>query len=249
MNIVGMIPARMGSSRFPGKPLAPLLGRTMLEHVYKRTALSQSLSAVYVATCDDEIREAVEGFGSTAIMTSPRHERASDRIAEAMESIDADLVVMIQGDEPMVHPGMIDEAVAPFQDEPDIQCVNLTKRITTKDEFNNPNTIKVVFDHRGNALYMSRAAIPALTGASLDTVRAYKQVCIIPFQRDALQKFSELPPTPLEIAESVDMNRFLEHGIAVRMVNTEFETHAVDTPEDLAHVENLMAGDSLLSAY
>jgi 3-deoxy-manno-octulosonate cytidylyltransferase (CMP-KDO synthetase) len=144
---------------------------------------------------------------------------------------------------------MIDEAVVPFDDEPDLQCVNLTKRITTEEEFNNPNTIKVTFDDRGNALYMSRAPIPALSGADLNDVHAYKQVCIMPFQCDALRLFSELPPTPLEIAESIDMNRFLEHGIAVRMVKTEFETHAVDTPQDLAHVENVMAGDSLLSSY
>jgi 3-deoxy-manno-octulosonate cytidylyltransferase (CMP-KDO synthetase) len=249
MNIVAMIPARMGSTRFPGKPLAPILGRSMLEHVYKRTALAKCLSDVYVATCDEEIFSAVEAFGGRAIMTSDRHERASDRIAEAAAGIEADVIVMVQGDEPMVHPEMIEAAVAPMQRNADINCVNLKLRIDDEDDFKNRNTIKVVTDAQGRALYLSRQPIPDATGQSFARIDAFKQVCIMPFRRDALLSFAELAPTALEIAESIDMLRFLEHGHPVHMVETMLPTQAVDTPDDLAKVEKLMRDDPLVSTY
>jgi len=249
MKIVGMIPARMGSSRFPGKPLAMLRGRPMIEHVALRTALSHSLAEVYVATCDDEIAEVVTAFGGRAVMTSDRHERASDRIAEAITHIDADIVVMIQGDEPMVHPGMIDESVAPMLVDSSIPCVNLTAPIETEEEFLSPNSIKVVMKGNGDALYMSREPIPTRFKNDFKSLPAWKQVCIMPFRRDALFHFTQLSPTPLEIAESIDMNRFLEHGVPVRMVRTLFTSQAVDTPQDLALVERLMADDPLAGRY
>ena len=249
MKIVCMIPARMGSSRFQGKPLAPILGRSMLEHVYKRTALAASLSEVYVATCDDEICDAVTAFGGRAIMTSDRHERASDRVAEAAADIDADIIVMVQGDEPMVHPDMIEAAVAPMLQNSGIACVNLKLRIDDEADFNDRNTIKVVTDSQGGALYMSRQPIPDAQGQSFERINAFKQVCIMPFRRDALLCFAELAPTTLEIAESIDMLRFLEHGYPVHMVETTLPTQAVDTPEDLARVEKLMRNDPLVSTY
>ncbi|MDO8605772.1 MAG: 3-deoxy-manno-octulosonate cytidylyltransferase [Phaeospirillum sp.] len=247
MKIVAMIPARMGSSRFPGKPLAPILGRSMIEHVTRRTAMSKSLCGVYVATCDQEIADAVAGFGGTAIMTSDRHERASDRIAEAMAQVEADIVVMVQGDEPMVHPDMIDEAVAPMLADPSIRCVNLTAPIETEEEFLSPNSIKVVMDLNGDALYMSREPIPTRFKNDFARMPVFKQVCIMPFRREALTLFTRLSPTPLEITESIDMNRFLEHGVKVRMVPTRHASQAVDTPEDLERVARLMADDPLAS--
>ena len=249
MTTVAIIPARMGSSRFPGKPLAPLMGRPMIEHVYKRTAMSETLSGVHVATCDEAIREAVEAFGGIAIMTSDRHERASDRIAEAMDSLEADVVVMVQGDEPMVHPRMIDTAARALGENLNIGCVNLFRRIETEADFNNPNTIKVVMDGEGRALFFSRRPIPDRPNGDFTAIAAYKQVCIMPFRRDALKTFAALAPTPLEIAESVDMMRFLEHGYAVHMAETSFDTQAVDTPEELARVEALMSDDPLLKNY
>lgn len=249
MKIVAIIPARMGSSRFPGKPLAPLLGRTMVEHVTRRTAMSKTLSEVYVATCDEEIKAAVAAFGGKAIMTSDRHERASDRIAEAMAQVEADIVVMVQGDEPMVHPDMIDEAVAPMLADPAIQCVNLTAPIETEDEFTSPNSIKVVMKTNGDALYMSREPIPTRFKNDFKAMPVWKQVCIMPFRRDALTLFTRLAPTPLEIIESIDMNRFLEHGIPVRMVPTRHASQAVDTLADLELVARLMASDPLLPLY
>lgn len=249
MKIIGVIPARMGSSRFPGKPLAPLLGRPMIEHVYRRAAMSSQLSSVLVATCDEEIKCAVLGFGGQAVMTSCQHERASDRVAEAAKDTDADVVVMIQGDEPLTHPGMIGEATEPFFKDRTVQCVNLTKRIDDLIEFHNPSTIKVVMDRAGNALYFSRSPIPWLKGLDLAKAAPHKQVCVIPFRRQALQMFANLSPTPLEIAESVDMLRFLEHGLPVRMIKTIHHTHAVDTPADLAMVEKMMANDALNGSY
>lgn len=249
MKTIAVIPARMGSSRFPGKPIAKLLGRTMLEHVFKRVAMSTALDATYVATCDEEIRQAAEAFGAPVIMTSDKHERASDRVAEAVAETDADLIVMVQGDEPMTHPHMIDTAVAPFHADPQLGCVNLVRRIENESDFNDANTIKVVMNQHGDALYMSRQPIPTLAKAGFAAISAYKQVCIIPFRRATLLDYAQLPTTSLEQLESIDMLRLLEHGIRVKMVETEFNSQAVDTEADLARVANLMASDPLLSSY
>lgn len=260
MRIVAMIPARMNSSRFPGKPLEPLLGRPMLEHVLRRAAMCEELDAVYVATCDEEIREAVERIGGDVLMTSAAHERASDRVAEAAERVEADIVVMIQGDEPMITPRMITSAVAPMLGDPSIGCVNLARRITSRDEHVDPNTIKVVMNVHGDALYFSRTPIPAFdfihksaSDPASDWQNArvpiFKQVCVIPFRRDYLREFARLSPTPLERAESIDMLRVIEHGGRVRLVETDADTHAVDTPADLRLVESLMKDDPLVLRY
>jgi 3-deoxy-manno-octulosonate cytidylyltransferase (CMP-KDO synthetase) len=247
--IAAVIPARMGSSRFPGKPLAKLLGLPMVQHVYARVAMSKALSGTYLATCDDEIATVTRIFGGRYVMTSTKHQRASDRVAEAAEKIDADIFVLVQGDEPMVTPEMVDASVAPMLTDASIQCVNLTKRITTTEEMEDPNTIKVVMDKNWDALYFSREPIPTRRVRAFKDIPIYKQVCIIPFRKEALLKYAALPPTPLEVAESVDMMRFLEHGIKVRMVETRQDTHAVDTPADLAMVERLMKSDPLVRRY
>ena len=250
MKIVAVIPARMGSSRFPGKPLAPILGHPMIEHVYRRTLLCDSLAEVIVATCDTEIVESVKAFGGKAVMTSAAHERASDRVAEAAAGLDADVIVMVQGDEPMTYPQMIDESLAPFiGGDEEVACVNLTARVMSPTEFEDPNTIKVVMDRNGFALYMSREPIPTLHLKNFDQVSAFKQVCIIPFTAAALKDFISLDPTPLELAESIDMMRFIEHGHRVKMIETSFSTHAVDTPDDLERVETLLRQDPLTAKY
>lgn len=249
MKTIAIIPARMGSSRFPGKPIAKILGRPMIEHIYKRVAMSKSLHATYIATCDEEIREVAQGFGAQVIMTADTHERASDRVAEAVEKLDADLIVMVQGDEPMTHPDMIDAAIAPFENNPGLGCVNLVRKIDNEADYMDFNTIKVVMNRQNDALYMSRRPIPSLAKSGFVNTDAYKQVCIIPFRREILFQYTNLSPTPLEQLESVDMLRLLEHGLSVRMVHTEFNTQAVDTPADLAKVEKLMNDDLLLSRY
>ena len=250
MKTIAVIPARMGSSRFPGKPIAKILGRPMIEHIYKRVAMSKALDATYIATCDEEIREVAEGFGAKVIMTADTHERASDRVAEAAAHIaDADLIVMVQGDEPMTHPNMIDTAVAPFRHDASLGCVNLVRKIDHEADYLDFNTIKVVMDQNNNALYMSRRPIPSLAKTGFADTAAYKQVCIIPFRRETLFQYTRLTPTPLEHLESIDMLRLLEHGMSVRMVPTEFNTQAVDTTADLLRVEKLMQSDPLLAHY
>ncbi len=243
MRAVGIIPARMGSSRFPGKPLATIGGVPMLGHVYLRSRLSPRLDAVYIATCDDEIRRYAAEIGAECVMTSPLHDRASDRTAEAACLIERragpiDVVVMIQGDEPMIHPDMIDEAMAPLGD-PSVQVVNLMGPLD-EDEARNPNAIKVVCDRHGDALYFSRQPIPSGAGRGAHLL---KQVCIIPFRRAFLATFAALEPTPLERIESIDMLRAIEHGYRVRMVRTAHATRSVDTPGDLVAVSVLMAAD------
>ena len=250
MKIVAVIPARMGSTRFPGKPLAPILGRPMLEHVYRRTAMCPALDDVFVATCDQQIVDAVNAFGGRAIMTADYHQRASDRVAEAAAHFSADMIVMVQGDEPMTYPQMIESSVAPLRNgDKQIACVNLTAHIQTEEEFKDPNTIKVVMDVNDFAVYMSREPIPTRHIQPFDQLVTFKQVCIIPFTAVSLQEFIRLPPTALEVAESIDMLRFIEHGHKVKMVPTEYITHAVDTPEDLKRVEKLLQKDPLIKEY
>ena len=244
MKILALIPARMGSSRFPGKPMAPILGKPMIGHVYERVAKSPMLDLTAVATCDREIHDYIASVGGVAVMTGDHHERASDRCAEALVKLEDvnntryDIVVMVQGDEPMTHPDMIDEAVKPLLDDASVNVVNLLGTIKDEAEFEDRNCIKVVCDLNLNALYFSREPIP--TRCKVDKIPMCKQVCIIPFRRDFLLEYTTMTPTPLEEAESVDMMRILEHGLKVRMAPTIHETHAVDTPEDLKRVERLM---------
>ena len=234
----------MGSSRFPGKPMAELLGKPMIGHVYDNVKKNQLLFELAVATCDEEIYNYIESIGGRAVMTSDKHERASDRCAEALliieqeDNIKFDIVVMVQGDEPMIHPEMITEAVSPMLNDSGILITNLLGKIESIEEFKDRNCIKVVCDLNSNALYFSREAIP--TRSKIDNIPMGKQICVIPFKRDFLIEYNKLEPTPLEIAESVDMMRVLEHGMKVRMVPTNYNTHAVDTVEDLSKVEKLM---------
>jgi 3-deoxy-manno-octulosonate cytidylyltransferase (CMP-KDO synthetase) len=222
----------------------------MVEHIYRRATMTEGLDGVYVATCDEEIRQAVEQFDGKVIMTANTHQRASDRTAEAAQGMDADIVVLVQGDEPLVHPEMIRLSVKPLVDDPGIVCSNLMSRIRSPEEFRDHNTIKVVIRRDGFALYFSREPIPTAGVKGFSSgIPLYKQVCIIPFRRDFLLKFAQLPPTPLEVVESIDMLRILEHGYQIKMVESKYETHSVDTPEDLLIVEQMMVKDSLFSKY
>lgn len=251
MKVVGFIPARMDSSRFPGKPLALICDKLMIEHVYKRSAMSPSLDGLYIATCDNEIVKAAQDFGGEAIMTSSSHTRCTDRVAEAYRNIncDADILVIIQGDEPLLHPDMIDLAVAPLLNNEgrDIFCVNLAAKIKERAEFEDPNEVKVVFDKNMRALYFSREPIPSLKKISHENW--WKQVCIMPFWKDSLNIFSQMAETPLEILESVDMMRVLENGYTLQLVESPFDTYSVDTEADRQKVEQIMVNDSLYERY
>ncbi|MBF0533143.1 MAG: 3-deoxy-manno-octulosonate cytidylyltransferase [Candidatus Omnitrophica bacterium] len=254
MHRIGIIPARMASSRFPGKPLAKINGTPMIGHVYFRSKLTDCLDEVYVATCDTAVRDYIESVGGKAVMTSDKHERAAERCSEAIRKIEdstqrrVDIAVMIQGDEPMLLPEMIAEALRPLEEDKRILVSNLMAPITTREDHNDPNEVKVVVDRQNNALYFSREPIPSWKKGA-KTVRMMKQVCVIPFQRDFLIQFNEIPPTELEIVESVDMLRVLEHGFKVKMVPTRFVTYSVDTPEDLQLVADLMREDPLAARY
>jgi len=254
MNVIGIIPARLASSRLPGKPMADILGMPMIGHVYLRSKLSTSLHEVYVATCDTAIAEYIESIGGKAIMTADTHERASDRTAEALLKIEettlqkVDIVVMIQGDEPMVTPEMISASIAPLIEDPTINITNLMASMNSFEEHEDPAEVKVVVDKNNFALYFSREPIPSRKKGATN-IRMLKQVCIIPFRRDFLLEYNQMEQTPLEIIESVDMNRLLENDIKIKMVMREEETYSVDTDADLKNVNDRMKNDPLLSKY
>ena len=257
MHVVGIIAARMASTRFPDKPLAKIQGVPMIGHVYHRSRMVRGIDDVWVATCDQSIMAYSASIKASAVMTRDTHERATDRIAEAVPLIEAqtgkriDVAVLIQGDEPMLVPAMLEELVAPMRrtdagGPPPI--ANLISPILSDEEFEDPNTVKVVCDRQGRALYLSREPIPSRKKFA-GKVPMWKQLGLIAFTRSALLEYSALSPTPLEQIESVDMNRVLEHGREILMVETQHRTVAVDTPGDLDRVNKLMADDKHLAAY
>jgi len=251
MKIVVGIPARMGSTRFPGKPLCDILGKTMIEHCYKRCSLSKYATSLFVAAGDPEIQQAVEGFGGNVIMTDRNIQRPGLRVAAAAETLDLeddDIVVVVQGDEPLVHPDMIDLAVQPLLDESDVFVSNLTAELTEK-EWTDPSEIKVVCDLKMNAMYMSRAPIPS-NDHQEERTKWWKQVCIMPFRWHFMKKFNhDLAPTPLELQESIEMIRALQHGYKVRMVPSPYVSKSVDTDEDRKIAETLMKNDPVYKDY
>ncbi len=246
MKIIGIIPSRMASTRFPGKPLTKIKNVTMIEHVYRRSMMSKLLSDLYVATCDPEIEKAVKAFGGKVVMTAATHTRCTDRVAEAVQNLDADVVINIQGDEPLLHPSMLDAVAQPFIDDATVQCTTLMKQID-EESVNNTNVVKVVFDKFFNALYFSREPIPTFRMKVKKPV--YKQIGILAFKRQYLIDLSRLPETPLEQAESVDLMRCLENGHKVRVVDSPYESIGVDRPEDVPSVEKLLEKDSLFPLY
>jgi len=254
MKAIAIIPARMGSSRFPGKPMKNIHGIPMIGHCYFRTKMCRDLLETFVATCDKEIYNYIESIGGNAIMTSNKHDRASDRTAEAMIKAEKmlnmkiDVVVMVQGDEPMVTPQMISDSLNPFMKNENISVVNLMAEMTSIKEFEDPNEVKVVVDRNSNAIYFSREPIPSRK-KGVENVLMLKQVCIIPFKRDYLIKFNQMPETELERVESVDMMRIIEHGEKVQMVMTTECSFSVDTEEDRMIVEKYMVNDEFLKSY
>lgn len=210
----------------------------MIEHVYSAVARSPLVDSVIIATCDQEIADVARQFGAISVMTASTHERATDRCREAVDKLAQsgtvfDLAVMVQGDEPMTHPDQIEEVVRPFHDS-DISVSNLCLRIS-EQEADSPDVVKVVLDQQGRAMYFSRSVIPGLMGRF--PREFLKQLGLIAFRTAALNEFSKLEPTPHERAESVDMLRFLEHGVPIQMVETAHRTIAVDTPADLERVK------------
>ncbi len=254
MKIIGIIPSRLDAKRLPNKPLADINGMPMIGHVYKRSKLCKDLEEVYVATCDKEIADYIESIGGKCIMTSSQHLSAFDRTAEALIEIEKatgdepDIVIMIQGDEPMVTPQMLANALSPIIMDENVNIVNLMSEIKSDKEFQNPNEIKVVVDVNNYALYFSRMPIPS-SQKGISGFPALKLISITPFRRDFLIDYNKMMQSPLEIIESIDMMRIIENGYRVKMVLTESKTFSVDTQEDLQNVRELLTKDYFTTKY
>jgi len=242
--ILGVIPARFHSTRFPGKVLAPIASKPMLQHVYERTSHSQYLSGTIIATDDDRIFDAARSFGARVRMTRSDHLSGTDRVAEVASAENADIIVNIQGDEPLIDPAAIDAAILPLAHEPEIVMATLKKRIEDPREITDPNVVKVVTDQAGDAIYFSRCPIPYDRDRS-DSTPYYKHIGLYVYERDFLLNYSALPVGRLEQAERLEQLRALENGYRIRVVETEYESIGVDTPEDLGRVSRLFEASTL----
>ena len=240
MKFIGIIPARYASTRFPGKPLAMLGGRTVIQRVYEQ--VSSALDEAYVATDDERILQAVRQFGGRAVMTRADHRSGTDRIEEAAQLIrtDADVVINVQGDEPFIQPSQLDTVKALFAD-PEAQICTLGKPFESIDAVMNPNSPKIVCDVRGYALYFSRSPIPYVRGRDqqewLQAFPYLKHIGLYAYRREVLREITRLPQSPLELAESLEQLRWLQHGYRIRVGLTDVETIGIDTPADLTRAE------------
>jgi 3-deoxy-manno-octulosonate cytidylyltransferase (CMP-KDO synthetase) len=244
--VIGVIPARFGATRFPGKPLAPIAGKPMIQHIVERARQAPSLTEVVVATDDERIVRAVEGFGGTAVMTSAAHRSGTDRIAEVARQREAAVFLNIQGDEPLVHAEQLDALAKFLLAHRAVPMATLMTPITRPDDIHSPHVVKVVADQDGYALYFSRAPIPFARDAS-QPVTYWKHLGLYGYQRDFLLRFPHLSPTPLELLEQLEQLRALQHGFRIKVLETPHDTVAVDTPEDVPKVEAILATASASS--
>jgi len=231
--VVVIIPARYESTRLPGKPLADLNGQPMIQRVYDRAARVRDVARVVVATDDERIRAAVAGFGGDVVMTSAAHRTGTDRIAEVAQSLDADIVVNVQGDLPLLDPAVVDAAVAPLRDDPGLPMATIKTAIRTREERDNPNVVKVVTDRDGYALYFSRHALPYHRDGDGRGGLGYKHIGLYVYRRDFLLSLAQLAPTPLEQAEQLEQLRVLEWGFRIRVAEVDTASIEVDTARDL----------------
>lgn len=247
MKAVGIIPARYHSTRFEGKALALLGGRPVIEHVYERARQASLLDAVWVATDDERIAEAVARVGGKAVMTSPSHPSGTDRVAEAAEKIECDVVVNIQGDEPFIAPRAIDQAIEPFATRPELPMTTLMRLIPGEESFQDPNVVKVVVDQLGYALYFSRAPIPY--PRRRERFQAFEHIGLYAYRKEFLLSLARLAPTALEHSEALEQLRVLEHGHRILAIETEHHVGlSIDTPEDLRRAEEFLATTGRRSA-
>ena len=236
---VVIIPARYGSSRFDGKPLHPIGGKPMIQRVFERCRRSRSVTAVAVATDDRRIFDAVAGFGGKAVMTGDACRSGSDRVAEAADGMGLavdDIIVNVQGDQPLIDPHCIDDVLRPFEDDPEVAMTTLAFRIVEAREISDPKDCKVVFDQRGDALYFSRSAIPFARDAGTEFA-TYKHLGVYAYTRRFLEIYRNLPEGRLERIEKLEQLRVLEHGHRIRVVITEYDSPEVDLPEDIPRIE------------
>jgi len=244
MNILGIIPARYASTRFPGKPLIEIAGKSMIQRVYEQAKKCDSLAEVIVATDDERIFKHVHDFGGVAIITSPDHQSGTDRCAEvALKHPQYDVIINIQGDEPYIDPEQITKVAACFTNK-DVQLSTLIKKIITLEELNNPNSPKVVINKHSEAIYFSRTPLPYLRGHEpkdwLKHFIYFKHIGIYGYRADILQQVTKLAISSLEKAESLEQLRWVENGYCIRVAETELETHAIDVPEDLDKLKHFL---------
>lgn len=239
MKVAAFIPARFNSTRLPGKPLADISGKPMIQRVYERAKAASLVEQVIVATDDERVFGAVKAFGGRAVMTSPDHASGTDRIAEAAKAVKASIIVNVQGDEPLIEPDMIDSAVRPLLDDERLKISTLKTKITSEHEYNDPNAVKVVTDKDGFALYFSRSPLPYYRAFFGEAGAPYKHIGLYVYRAAFLEKFSKLEATPLERAERLEQLRALENGFKIKVVETPFNPVSVDTAEDLERVRRL----------
>ncbi len=236
-----IIPAKYQASRFPGKPLALIRGRPMIEHVYRQAQKAKGFERVIVATDDERIQSAVEAFGGTAQMTSSAHPSGTDRVAEVARRIEADIVVNVQVDEPLISPRAIEQAVQPLLVDPGTPMATLMARLNDEEESRDPNVVKVVVDRSGFALFFSRSLIPYPRRTGACPIR--RHIGLYVYRRDFLLEFTQLQPSPLERAEALEQLRALENGFSIKCVETEYRSIGVDTPEQLELVNDMLKDD------
>lgn len=241
--ILGVIPARFASSRFPGKVLAPISSKPMLQHVYERACCARYLTSTIIATDDPRVFDAARSFGAQVRMTRADHVSGTDRVAEIASGDTAEIIVNIQGDEPLIDPDAIDAAILPLEHNADVVMSTLAKKIEDPRESDDPNVVKVVTDRFGDAIYFSRCPIPFVrdgSGGGTDARTHWKHIGLYVYRRNFLLDYSNLPVGPLEQAERLEQLRALENGYKIRVVETEYESLGVDTPSDLERVRQLM---------
>lgn len=240
MKTIGIIPARYGSTRLEGKPLKDICGKPMIQHVYEQACKAKLIDKVIVATDDERIYKAVEGFGGEAAMTSKDHQTGSDRVSEVARNTDCDIVVNIQGDEPLILPEIIDEIVSALLEDKNAVMATGAYRIAKESMFHDPNTVKVVTDRQGNALYFSRSLIPYPRKS--EYLEVYEHIGIYAYRKEFLLTYVDLENTPLAQTESLEQLKVLEHGYKIKVVKTRYDYNAlsVDTQEDLEEVRRIM---------
>lgn len=245
-SFIVVVPARMASSRYPGKPLVPLLGVPLVEHVRRRARLADGVGQVVVATCDESIRDAVIAAGGQAVMTAKTHERCTDRVEEAMHHLEGDVVVMVQGDEPLLMPDAVTRIAQPLLERDEVVCTNLLSPLESDADLGNPNIVKAACDQHGRVLFFSRAPIPYYRKRVDCPI--YRQTGIMAFRASLLRTYAKLRETPFERAEAVDMLRLLEHGYPIHGVVVDYPTVGVDRPEDVPVVERRLREDPVQRA-
>ncbi len=240
-----VIPARYASVRFPGKPLAPIAGKPMIQHVVERVRLATHPVEIVVATEDERIQKAAESFGASAILTRADHKTGTDRVAEVAAHIPAAIYINVQGDEPLIDAGTIDRVIEAMLEDESIQLATPCSGITSQPDIMDPNVVKVVLDFDGDALYFSRAPIPWVRDTGMKVAaRHLKHIGLYGYRRDTLLEFPTLPPGELERVEQLEQLRWMENGFKIRVVETEYDAVSVDVPADVAKVEKILSARS-----